>query len=51
MILMGGGAATVMRNVSERDGLCRAFLLGDDKVNAEGFERILEQMSGREAAR
>ena len=51
VILMGGGAATVMRNVSERDGLCRAFLLGDDKVNAEGFERILEQMSGREAAR
>ena len=51
VILMGGGAATVMRNVNERDGLCRAFLLGDDKVNAEGFERILEQMSGREAAR
>lgn len=51
VILMGGGAATVMRNVSERDGLCRAFLLGDDKVNAEGFEQILEQMSGREAAR
>ena len=44
VILMGGGAATVMRNVSERDGLCRAFLLGDDKVNAEGFEQILEQM-------
>ena len=40
-----------MRNVNERDGLCRAFLLGHDKVNAEGFERILEQMSGREAAR
>ena len=51
VILMGGGAATVMRNVNERDGLCQAFLLGDDKVNAEGFERILEQMSGREAAR
>lgn len=44
---MGGGAATVMRNVSERDGLCKAFLLEDDKVNAEGFERILGQMSGR----
>ena len=38
VILMGGGAATVMRNVSERDGLCRAFLLEDDKVNAEGYE-------------
>ena len=44
MILMGGGAATVMRNVSERDGLCRAFLLEDDKVNAEGYERILSQI-------
>lgn len=30
VILIGGGAATVMRNVSERDGLCRAFLIGDD---------------------
>ena len=47
VVLMGGGAATVMRNVSERDGLCKAFLLEDDKVNAEGFERILGQMSGR----
>ena len=32
VILMGGGAATVMRNVSERDGLCRAFLLEDDNL-------------------
>ena len=51
VILMGGGAATVMRNVSERDGLCRAFLLEDDKVNAEGYERILGQMSSREEQR
>ena len=51
VILMGGGAATVMRNVSERDGLCRAFLLEDDKVNAEGYERILSQMSSREEQR
>ena len=51
VILMGGGAATVMRNVSERDGLCRAFLIEDDKVNAEGYERILGQMSGREEQR
>ena len=40
-----------MRNVNERDGLCRAFLIGDDKVNAEGYERILGQMSGREEQR
>ena len=51
VILMGGGAATVMRNVSERDGLCRAFLIENDKVNAEGYERILGQMSGREEQR
>lgn len=51
VILMGGGAVTVMRNVSERDGLCRAFLIENDKVNAEGYERILGQMSGREEQR
>lgn len=51
VVLMGGGASTVMRNVSERDGLCKAFLLEDDKVNAEGFERILGQMSGRDEQR
>ena len=33
-------------NVSPQDGLCRAFALLDDKVNAEGFERILGQFSG-----
>ena len=44
--MLGGGAAVVKGNVSEQDGLCRAFALIDDRVNAEGFERILGQFSG-----
>ena len=46
VILMGGGAATVMKHLEHRKGLCRAVVLGDDRVNAEGYERILEQMRG-----
>lgn len=41
VIMLGGGAAVVKGNVSEQDGLCRVFALIDDRVNAEGFERIL----------
>ncbi len=44
VIMLGGGAAVVKGNVSEQDGLCRTFALIDDRVNAEGFERILEQL-------
>ena len=46
VIMLGGGAAVVKGSVSEQDGLCRAFTLLDDKVNAEGFERILGRYSG-----
>lgn len=46
VIMLGGGAAVVKGNVSEQDGLCRAFALIDDRVNAEGFERILGHLSG-----
>lgn len=45
-VIMLGGATVVKGSVSEQDGLCRAFTLLDDKVNAEGFERILGQYSG-----
>ena len=45
MVMLGGGAAVVKGNVSHQDGLCRFFTLIDDKVNAEGFERILGQFS------
>ena len=44
--MLGGGASVVKGNVSEQDSLCRVFALIDDKVNAEGFERILGQFSG-----
>ena len=43
VVMLGGGAAVVSRRVSEGKGVSRAFALEDDKVNAEGFERILEQ--------
>ena len=46
VVMLGGGAAVVKGNVSEQDALCRVFALLDDKVNAEGFERILGQFSG-----
>lgn len=46
VIMLGGGAAVVKGNLSEQDGLCRAFALIDNRVNAEGFERILGQFSG-----
>ena len=47
VIMLGGGAAVVKGNVSEQDGLCRVFALIDDRVNAEGFERIFGQFVGR----
>ncbi len=49
VVMLGGGAAVVKGNVSEQDGLCRDFALIDDRVNAEGFERILGQFSGGES--
>lgn len=47
VVMLGGGAAVVKSNVNPQDGLCRVFALPDDKVNAEGFERILGQFAGR----
>lgn len=46
VVMLGGGASVVKGNVSPQDGLCRVFALLDDRVNAEGFERILGQFSG-----
>ncbi len=46
VVMLGGGAAVVKGSVSPQDGLCRVFALPDDKVNAEGYERILGQLSG-----
>ena len=47
VVMLGGGATVVKSNVSPQNGLCRVFALPDDKVNAEGFERILGQFAGR----
>lgn len=49
VILMGGGAAVVTRNLREQDRLCRVFPLTDPRANAEGYERIMGQMSGGES--
>ena len=51
VILMGGGAAVVTRNVREQDRLCRVLPLADARANAEGYERIMGQMSGGESQR
>lgn len=65
VVILGGGASVVKRNVSPgglsasasislRDrstAFGRAFYLPDDKVNAEGVEGVLYQMSGREGMR
>ena len=44
VVMLGGGAAVVKRNVVPQDGLCRVFALLDNRVNAEGFERIFWQL-------
>ena len=46
-VMLGGGASVIQRGIRPQDGLRRVFTLLDDKVNAEGFERILGQFSGR----
>ena len=46
VVMLGGGAAVVKGNVRPQDGLCRVFALLNDRVNAEGYERILGQLSG-----
>ena len=51
VVMMGGGAAVVTRNVREQDRLCRVLALTDARANAEGYERIMGQMSGGESQR
>ena len=46
VVMLGGGAAVVKGNVRPQDGLCRVGALLNDRVNAEGYERILGQLSG-----
>ena len=42
----GRRSSVTQRGIRPQDGLRRVFTLLDDKVNAEGFERILGQFSG-----
>lgn len=49
VVLMGGGAAVVMRNLRQQDRLCHVFSITDPRANAEGYERIMGQMSGGES--
>ena len=46
LVMLGGGACIVNRNVSPKDGLCRVIPLLDDRVNAIGFERALGRVQG-----
>ena len=45
-IFLGGGAALMKRRVSPSNALCRSFILDDVSLNAKGYERLVEQMSG-----
>ena len=51
MVVLGGGASILARQVSPRAGLCGLFTLENDKRNAQGFQRLCERLSaGREVA-
>lgn len=47
VVMLGGGASMVMRQVRDEDRLCRVLPLLDSRINAEGFERLAEQMEAR----
>ena len=47
-VLLGGGAEVLKRNIRPEDALCRIVCLEGDRVNAQGFERLLTQLSARE---
>ena len=46
VVILGGGASVIKRNLRPDDCLCRPICLEGDRVSAEGFERLLAQMSG-----
>lgn len=46
VVMLGGGAAVVKRNILPKDALCRPLYLLDSKVNAEGYERLSGLLSG-----
>ena len=48
-IFLGGGAALLKRHVATTEGLCRPLILDDVCLNAKGYERLVERMSGSAA--
>lgn len=48
LVALGGGASLLKRHVPPGAALCRLFLLDDVTLNAKGFERLCERMSGRD---
>ena len=44
-IFLGGGSALLKRHVGATDGLCRPLILDDVCLNANGYERLAEQLS------
>ena len=48
-IFLGGGAALLKRHVSATEGPCRPLILDDVCLNAKGYERLVERMTGSAA--
>ena len=48
-IFLGGGAALLKRHVAATESLCRPLILDDVCLNAKGYERLVERMSGSAA--
>ena len=49
MVVLGDGASSMARHVSPHAGLCGLFTMEDDNRNAQGFQRLCEQMSAGRA--
>ena len=48
-IFLGGGAALLKRHVTATESLCRPLIRDDVCLNAKGYERLVERMSGSTA--
>ena len=48
-IFLGGGAALLKRHVTATESLCRPLILDDVCLNAMGYERLVERMTGSTA--
>ena len=48
-IFLGGGAALLKRHITATESLCRPLILDDVCLNAKGYERLVERMTGSTA--